>query len=126
MSAHRKIKLVRAEKPYDNVKTCECYHEHKDWIGKGECFGTKEREMCSCDGDMRRCDFYPEVREKGWHELSNECKVRTATIYELAALLACECPPGRKECKPYVDKEDTDCYRCWLDWLKKDNWRKVE
>lgn len=30
----------------------------------GECWGTKEREECSCGGDRTRCDFYPEVREK--------------------------------------------------------------
>lgn len=28
------------------------------------CWGTKERDECSCDGDRARCDFYPEYREQ--------------------------------------------------------------
>lgn len=31
--------------------------------GTPKCYGTKEREMCCCDGDERKCDFYPEKRE---------------------------------------------------------------
>ena len=30
----------------------------------GVCYGTKECEACSCDGDETRCSFYPEKREK--------------------------------------------------------------
>ena len=30
----------------------------------GVCFGTKECEECSCDGDRSRCNFYPEVKLK--------------------------------------------------------------
>lgn len=30
----------------------------------GTCWGTKEIDECSCDGDRSKCDFYPEVREK--------------------------------------------------------------
>ena len=35
---------------------CDCL-EHNS---KGEeiCFGTKEREYCSCDGDKIKCNFY--------------------------------------------------------------------
>lgn len=29
-----------------------------------ECWGTKERDECSCGGDRMRCDFYSDVREK--------------------------------------------------------------
>lgn len=34
---------------------CECYH-----IENGEivCWGTKEKDHCSCGGDKRLCDFY--------------------------------------------------------------------
>ena len=34
------------------------------------CFGTKEREQCSCGGDRTKCDFYPEVRKKGRENIS--------------------------------------------------------
>ena len=32
------------------------------------CNGTKERDFCSCSGDRRYCNFYPEVREKAINE----------------------------------------------------------
>jgi hypothetical protein len=54
---------------------CDCYHTETKivfWapdeapigITTSSCWGTKEREECSCDGDKTRCNFYPEVREK--------------------------------------------------------------
>ena len=36
-------------------KRCDCYHTE---YGKPQCWGTKEREECSCGGDMKKCDFY--------------------------------------------------------------------
>ena len=40
---------------------CDCYHiEH----GMSVCWGTKERETCTCDGDKSRCNFYPEKRKE--------------------------------------------------------------
>lgn len=38
------------------VKKCECYHLRDDKTA--ECWGTKEREICSCGGDARFCNFY--------------------------------------------------------------------
>ena len=38
---------------------CKCWHEGNI------CWGTEEREACDCGGDMRKCDFYEEVRERG-------------------------------------------------------------
>lgn len=38
---------------------CTCYFEYGD---KSECWGTKERELCDCDGDETKCDFYQEKR----------------------------------------------------------------
>ena len=35
---------------------CNCYQN------KGECWGTRERDLCSCGGDETKCDFYPEKR----------------------------------------------------------------
>lgn len=31
---------------------------------KALCYGTKEREECTCNGDVSRCDFYPEKRKE--------------------------------------------------------------
>lgn len=54
-------------------ETCDAYHARKDvrYINREsyyevvpECWGTKERDVCSCGGDRTRCDFYPKVREK--------------------------------------------------------------
>lgn len=57
------------------MNDCSCYHTRTDiFTGKtgfgaykkeikvGECWGTKEREECSCGGDTSKCDFYPEKR----------------------------------------------------------------
>ena len=42
---------------------CSCYHDEKNFLGKrGVCWGTKEREACSCGGDAAKCDFYPEKK----------------------------------------------------------------
>lgn len=39
---------------------CACY------VTKTKrCGGTKEVDLCNCGGDKSKCDFYPEVREKG-------------------------------------------------------------
>lgn len=38
---------------------CNCYHEE---YNKTECWGTKERDECSCNGDETKCDFYPKKR----------------------------------------------------------------
>lgn len=44
---------------YHYTNTCECYH---DGFGGPRCYGTKERESCSCGGDVKKCDFYPNKR----------------------------------------------------------------
>lgn len=38
------------------VKKCECYHLRDDKTA--ECWGTKERGICSCSGDVKFCNFY--------------------------------------------------------------------
>ena len=38
---------------------CEC------WVENGPyCNGTKEQDICSCNGDRRKCYFYEDIREK--------------------------------------------------------------
>lgn len=39
---------------------CGCFRTEN---GKTVCYGTKEREVCSCDGAYAKCDFYPKVRK---------------------------------------------------------------
>ena len=43
---------------------CDCYHVIEEKPGKfsGECWGTKERERCYCNGDTCHCTYYPEKR----------------------------------------------------------------
>ena len=41
------------------MEKCNCYHEEYNRI---ECWGTKERETCSCGGDETKCDFYSQKR----------------------------------------------------------------
>ena len=58
--------------------TCDCYHVEQvwetNWFGKntwkeiGVCWGTKEKDRCSCGGDESKCDFYPEKRQKAEKE----------------------------------------------------------
>ena len=38
---------------------CQCYRTE---YGNNVCYGTKEKEICSCGGDRHKCDFYEEVR----------------------------------------------------------------
>ena len=50
------------------MKKCDCYHEHPNnhrsaYGDVGICYGTKEREPCSCGGDIAKCNFYPEKRK---------------------------------------------------------------
>lgn len=40
---------------------CESYLTRN---GKAVCFGTREMEPCSCQGDCAKCDFYDYVRER--------------------------------------------------------------
>lgn len=34
---------------------CHCFRNE---FGRDVCYGTKEREQCSCGGDKDKCDFY--------------------------------------------------------------------
>ena len=49
-----------------SLKTpCDCYHEREPGPHgmTGECWGTREREECSCHGYRELCTFYPEHRK---------------------------------------------------------------
>ena len=34
----------------------------------GVCYGTKEKDVCNCGGDRRKCSFYESVRKKAAEE----------------------------------------------------------
>ena len=65
---------------------CDCYHAEKNWLGKiGICWGTKEMEPCSCQGDESKCDFYPEKRNKKMNHDLSKLKIKnieSITIYD--------------------------------------------
>lgn len=56
------------------MKQCDYYCTQKYYANgylrsiKQECWGTKERDECSCGGDRTKCTFYPEIREKALKE----------------------------------------------------------
>lgn len=37
---------------------------------EGICHGTKENDVCGCNGDKINCSFYPEVREEAKKEIT--------------------------------------------------------
>ena len=45
---------------HSQQNVCACYIAEIQ-----RCSGTKEVDFCNCGGDESKCDFYPEVREKG-------------------------------------------------------------
>jgi hypothetical protein len=58
------------------MKQCDCHHtttytrcDGLKAFMKHECWGTRERDECSCGGDKTKCDFYPDVREKALQEI---------------------------------------------------------
>ena len=61
------------------MNMCNCYREEYEVVGwhtsvnpktklVTRCWGTRERDECSCGGCRTKCDFYPEVREKALKE----------------------------------------------------------
>lgn len=60
------------------MEICSCYHtkvktKWSDYgpsttIYQGVCWGTKECEECSCNGDKLKCDFYDYIREQAEKE----------------------------------------------------------
>ena len=61
------------------MKKCDCYDVAEEIVGwytpnspkivlRSRCFGTREREECTCGGDHSKCDFYPEIREEALKE----------------------------------------------------------
>lgn len=101
--------------------TCECYHANRNFLGEvGVCWGTKEREPCSCGGDETKCNFYDYIRERAKKVVTNADRIRAMTDEELAKFLDgwtyshCTGTPVRG-CPPH-----NDCELCALNWLKRE------
>ena len=45
---------------------CSCYQHGTKFL----CYGTKEMEACSCGGDERKCNFYPEKRKQATQKVT--------------------------------------------------------
>lgn len=124
------------------MKQCDCYVEDRylvDYTPLMEplyktvslCFGTKEREQCSCGGDRTKCDFYSEVREKAKNEIksiTHADNIRSMTDEKLAECLVdigwdcCFCSEhDRLENEPLLRREkcDDQCVEHCLEWLRK-------
>jgi hypothetical protein len=105
---------------------CECYRAEKNFVGKvGSCWGTAERDACSCGGDKSKCDFYPSVREKGKKPTTNADRIRAMTDEELATVIAwpyLTSPPWCSQHRtcPYISEDPTPCDKCALEWLKQE------
>lgn len=64
------------------MSKCEAWHIRGGRLPKGptyECWGTRERDACSCGGDQMKCDFYPEIREKA--KAQSEPDIQAAIAY---------------------------------------------
>ena len=52
---NKSVELCRKYMEKCGVIKCSCYHEND--YGKPRCWGTKEREECTCNGDRTKCNF---------------------------------------------------------------------
>lgn len=70
------------------MEKCNSYINHP-WSDKyGYCMGTKNRDLCTCQGDKSKCDFYPEKRNKKMTtlEMMNLAK-ETGKTYKIQDML---------------------------------------
>lgn len=52
----------------------------------GVCYGTKEKDVCNCDGDRSKCSFYESVREKA-AEKENSLSTTKNVLEEIEGLI---------------------------------------
>lgn len=60
------------------MSKCEAWHIRGGRLPKEltyECWGTRERDACSCGGDQMKCDFYVEIRERAKRERQIEAAI---------------------------------------------------
>jgi hypothetical protein len=93
---------------------CKCYTAEKNFLGKvGTCWGTAERDACSCGGDKSKCDFYPNVREAEKKPITNADRIRAMSDEELAEYLD-------GVCHDLWQMFVKDPQKMWLDWLRQE------
>ena len=50
------------ERQPEASEICPCWHpEFKSYTGLPQCYGTREKEGCTCNGDRQHCDFYEQL-----------------------------------------------------------------
>ena len=90
---------------------CKCYHAERNFVRKiGVCWGTKEREACSCGGDAAKCDFYDYVRERAKKPPTNYDLLIQKTPEEMAEWIRDQ----------IIDRNIGIPSGIWLDWLKEE------
>ena len=108
------VECMEVPKDEQEMK-CSCFREQ---YGKTVCYGTKEIDPCSCDGDESKCSFYPEVRARAVKPMTNADRIRAMTDEELAELLLDGCRGSKCEDQPQNAHGSVNCYTCRLNWLK--------
>ena len=94
------------------MSICLCYHNEQNFLHEhGVCYGTKEKEPCSCGGNPVKCDFYEEVREKYIHQ-TNYDNLHAKSVEEMAEFLETLCPS--------YNWTLTLKGMTWLDWLEQE------
>jgi hypothetical protein len=96
---------------------CSCFREQ---YGKTVCYGTKEIDVCSCDGDKSKCDFYPEVREKA-NPMTNGDRINTMSDKEKAEFLTWIQQDAfliGDRIRNIDDAKYPTSSEAWLEWLK--------
>ena len=90
---------------------CDCYCQETEiekylsptkvkYVLVSRCNGTKERDKCLCNGDIAKCDFYPEKRAQA--ERASSTPISRSALYDW-----------------YVDRVDGEL-PSWLDTLFND------
>ena len=89
----------------DTNTICECYHNLPN--NEGECWGTKERERCYCNGDGRYCSYYLEKRNSAIDaERKDKNMSREKTTLNTAEMWL----KAQEDGKTYIVKQQTLCY----------------
>ena len=98
---------------------CSSYHKAyvRDGVEVGQCWGTKKRYPCFCEGNREECDYYPEVREKAMADkvICPNCGRLHPKRYNLLS--------GTRGCGKSlhraVDELDFCDMDCFLEWSNK-------
>jgi hypothetical protein len=107
------IEALREEQKVE----CSCFREQ---YGKTVCYGTKEIDPCSCNGDKSKCDFYPEVREKA-NPMTNGDRINTMSDKEKAEFFTWIQQDAfliGARMRNMDDAKYPTSSEAWLEWLK--------